>query len=313
MRSSSISPRSSPSCWRTVALALAAAAAATASIALPRATLAQQRPGGGTPAGGGAATNSIAASTAAERHVLRVCGDPDNMPFSNERQEGFENKIAALIARDLGDSVQYLWWPHRRGFVRSTLRAGECDMLVGVPSGFDPVATTKPYYRSTYYIVSRADRKPPITSIDDPALRSMKVGVNLIGYDYTNTPPAHALGARGVQVVGFSTFYGPGAGSEPQDIIEAVANKKIDVAVVWGPLAGYFAKRSTVPLTLVALPDSDIAAATGFPFAYDIAIGTRRADKSLRAQIDSVLVRRREEITQILRDYGVPTLSTARP
>lgn len=309
----SCTPRRSTFSARASALALAVLA--TACVALPRTARAQQRP----PAGGAtgtapapAPTNSIATRNAADQHVLRVCGDPDNMPFSNERQEGFENKIAALIARELGDSVHYLWWPHRRGFVRSTLRAGECDMLVGVPTGFDPVATTKPYYRSTYYIVQRADQKPPIASIDDPALRSMKVGVNLIGYDYTNTPPAHALGARGVQVVGFSTFYGPGAGSEPQDIVEAVASKKIDVAVVWGPLAGYFAKRSPVRLNLVALPDSDIAAATGFPFAYDIAIGTRRSDRALRAQIDSVLVRKRDEIAQILSDYGVPTLPAAR-
>lgn len=262
-------------------------------------SLGAQQPGPG---------NSIAATTAAGANVLRICGDPDNLPFSNERREGFENKIAALIARELGDSVHYLWWPHRRGFVRSTLRAGECDMLVGVPTGFDPVATTKPYYRSTYYIVSRADRSPQITSLDDPALRRLRVGVNMIGYDYTNTPPAHALGVRGVQVVGYSTFYGVGAGAEPQDIIDAVARKEIDVAVVWGPLAGYFAKRSPVPLTLAPLPDSDDASASGFPFAYDIAIGVRRSDRLLRAQIDSVLVRRRDEIGRILADYGIPTV-----
>ena len=271
--------------------------------------LGAQKPGpGGAPAPG-PLSNSIAATEAASEHVLRVCGDPDNLPFSNEKQEGFENKIAELIARDLGDSVHYLWWPHRRGFVRSTLRAGECDMLIGVPTGFDPVATTRPYYRSTYYIVTRSDHTPKITSLDDPALHRLKVGVNIIGYDYTNTPPAHALGARGVQVVGYNTFYGREAGSEPQDIIDAVARKEIDVAVVWGPLAGYFAKRSPVPMTLVALPDSDDASATGYPFAYDIAIGVRRSDKLLRAQIDSALVRRRDEIGRILAEYGIPTVA----
>ena len=280
----------------TPTIALAALAAALV-VPLPA-----QQP---APAGG---SGGDASARRASRPILRVCGDPDNLPFSNNKREGFENKIALLVGRDLADSVDFLWWPHRRGFVRSTLRAGECDFLVGVPTGFDPVATTKPYYRSTYYIVSRADRKPAVTSLDDPALRKLKVGVNMIGYDYTNTPPAHALGARGITAVGFPTFYGPGSEHHPQDIIEAVEKKDIDVAVVWGPLAGYFAKRSPVPLTLVALPDSDASNATGFPFAYDIAIGVRRSDKTLRAAIDSVLVRRREEIARILADYGIPTV-----
>ena len=289
----------------------AVAAAMLALGASPAGPLGAQQPGeaGRPPASSAPLGNSVIATEAARDHVLRVCGDPDNLPFSNERREGFENKIAELIARELGDSVHYLWWPHRRGFVRSTLRAGECDMLIGVPMGFDPVATTRPYYRSTYYIVTRADGSPRIASLDDPALRKLKVGVNIIGYDYTNTPPAHALGVRGIQVRGYSTFYGAGAGSEPQDIIEAVARKEIDVAVVWGPLAGYFAKRSPVPLTLVALPDSDDVAATGFPFAYDIAIGVRRSDKLLRAQIDSVLIRRRDEIARILTEFGIPTVA----
>lgn len=283
--------------------------AVVAALALGAPLGAQQGRPAGASVPAGPIGNSVVTTEAESEHVLRVCGDPDNLPFSNEKQEGFENRIAELIARDLGDSVHYLWWPHRRGFVRSTLRAGECDMLIGVPLGFDPVATTKPYYRSTYYIVTRADRSPRVTSLDDPALRKLKVGVNVIGYDYTNTPPAHALGARGIQVQGYSTFYGAGAGSEPQDIIDAVAKKDIDVAVVWGPLAGYFAKRSSVPLTLVALPDSDAASATGYPFAYDIAIGVRRSDKLLRAQIDSILVRRHDDIARILTEFGIPTVA----
>jgi len=288
---------------------LGAGCALVVALAFAAPLAAQQGKPAGTPAPSGPIGNGVAATEAASEHVLRVCGDPDNLPFSNEKQEGFENKIAALIARDLGDSVHYLWWPHRRGFVRSTLRAGECDMLIGVPLGFDPVATTRPYYRSTYYIVTRADQSPRITSLDDPALHKLKVGVNMIGYDYTNTPPAHALGARGIQVKGYSTFYGPDAGSEPQDIIDAVGKKEIDVAVVWGPLAGYFAKRSSVPLTLVALPDSDEASATGYPFAYDIAIGVRRSDKLLRAQVDSILVRRHDDIARILGEFGIPTVT----
>jgi quinoprotein dehydrogenase-associated probable ABC transporter substrate-binding protein len=245
--------------------------------------------------------------------VLRVCGDPDNLPFSNEKREGFENKIAELIARDMGEPIEYQWWPSRRGFVRNTLRARGCDLLVGVPGGFDPVASTRPYYRSTYYIVSRADRKPAVTSIDDPRLKSMRVGVHLIGNDYENTPPAHALGIRGIRAVGFNTFYGAGSDSKPEDIINAVVNRKIDVAVVWGPLAGYYAKRAGVPLTLVALPDSDAKSPTRLPFAFNITMGVRRADKGFRAQLDSILERRRPEIARILQEYGIPTVPVVEP
>jgi len=244
--------------------------------------------------------------------MLRVCGDPDNMPFSNAKEEGFDNKIAEVIARAMGDSVVYLWWPHRRGFVRSTLRAAECDVIIGVPTNFDPALETKPYYRSTYYFVSRRDRNLHVTSLDDPALKTLRVGVNLIGYDYTNTPPAEALAARGISknVKGFSTFYGPET-AKPADIIDAVVKGTIDVALVWGPLAGYYAKHASVPLELVPLPDSD--AKSGVPFAYDMAIGVRHSDQDLRATLDSILTAKGDAIRQILGEYAVPTLPPVRP
>jgi mxaJ protein len=240
-----------------------------------------------------------------DQGVLRVCGDPDNLPFSNMKGEGFENKIAALIAREMGDTVKYTWWPQRRGFVRNTLRARECDILIGAPNGFDPVIETKPYYRSTYYFVTRTDRNLRIASLDDPALKKLKIGVNVIGEDYTNTPPAHALGARGITARGYDTFYN--AEHRPEDIINAVAKGDIDVAVVWGPLAGYFAKRAAAPLTLVPLPDS--VDRTGFPFAFDIAMGMRRSDKAFKAQIDEILERTRPEIDRILEEYNVPRIA----
>ena len=250
----------------------------------------------------------LAASRSAPQsdRVLKVCADPDNLPFSNEKREGFENKLATLLAREIGDTgVAYTWWPHRRGFVRNTLRAKECDVLIGVPRGFDPVAETSPYYRSTYYFVTRTDRNFHFTSFDDPKLRGLKIAVNLIGEDYTNPPPAHALGKRGIPVVGYSTFYN--AEQRPEDIIKAVANGDVDVALVWGPLAGYFAKRASAPLTLVPLADS-VDDSTAFPLAYDIGVGVRRADKTLRAQLDSALTRRRSEILSILKEYDVPTI-----
>jgi quinoprotein dehydrogenase-associated probable ABC transporter substrate-binding protein len=237
--------------------------------------------------------------------VLRVCADPDNLPFSDSTGAGIENKLAALLAAETGRTVSYTWWPQRRGFVRNTLRAHECDALLGVPTDFDPVAATAPYYRSTYYLVSRRDRALGLTSLDDPKLRTLRLAVNVIGEDYTNTPPAHALGERGIVVArGYDTFYN--TRRRPGDIIDAVVKGDVDVAVVWGPLAGYFARRAGVPLDMVALPDTD--SLTGLPFAYDIALGVRRSDRAFRAELEGALQRRRAEVTRLLTEYGFPTL-----
>ena len=156
---------------------------------------------------------------------LRVCVDPYDMPFSNDREEGFENKIAHLVARDLNATVINYWWPSRRGVLRNSILGGFCDVMIQAPVGLDPVATTKPYYRSTYYFVYRADRGLQIHSLDDTVLKHLKIGVNLIGYDQTNTPPAHALGPRGiVGLVGFGNFLNPDPKADhPEDIIDAVA------------------------------------------------------------------------------------------
>ena len=245
-----------------------------------------------------------------QKHNLRVCADPQNMPFSNKKREGFDNKIADVIARELGDSVSYAWWPSRRGYLRNTLSAGTCDLVIGVPVGFDPVATSKPYYRSTYYIVSRADKKLAVTSLDDARLKKLRVGVNLLDGDYTNTPPAHALSAHGITgtgVVGFPGFYDEE--HQPGEIIDSLAKGNIDVALVWGPIAGWFAKKSGVPMSMTALPDSDSA---DLPFAYSVAIGTRRSDRELRTLIDEILVRKKPEIDKILMEYNVPTVGTTR-
>ena len=241
---------------------------------------------------------------------LRVCVDPYDMPFSNDKEEGFENKIAHVVARDLNAAVVNFWWPQRRGFLRNTILAGFCDVMIEAPMGFDPVALTKPYYRSTYYFVYRADRGLAVRSLDDTVLKRLKIGVNIIGYDYTNTPPAHALGARGiVGLVGFGNFLNPDPKADhPEDIVHAVARDSIDVAVMWGPLAGYWVKRESVPLTMVALPDTD--AVSGMRFAFDMAMAVRHRDKALKATLDSVIDRRHGEITEILRQYNVPMLET---
>jgi quinoprotein dehydrogenase-associated probable ABC transporter substrate-binding protein len=242
---------------------------------------------------------------------LRVCADPDNLPFSNERQEGFENKIAQFLAQEMGATLKYTWWPQRRGFLRNTISAKACDVLIGVPKEYDPVFTTRPYYRSTYVLVYRQDRERGIRSLDDTALKHLKIGVNLIGDDYQNPPPAQALAARGVvgNLVGFGTFYS--AEQRPEAIIHAVARGDVDIAIVWGPLGGYFAPRESVALAVVPLPDS-VDRITSLPMAYDIAMGVRRADRAaLGQQLNDIIARRQAEITRILEEYHVPTLRLA--
>ena len=134
------------------------------------------------------------------RGQFRVCADPQNMPHSNEKLEGFENKIAALVARELGETTRYTWWGQRRGFIRNTMNAtleeGRCDVVIGVPEGYDLVRTTKPYYRSTYVFVYQKDKGPQVRTLDDPILKKVKIGVHLLGDDYTNPPPVHELSKR---------------------------------------------------------------------------------------------------------------------
>jgi mxaJ protein len=132
-----------------------------------------------------------------QRH-LRVCADPNNLPFSNRQLEGFENRIADLLAREMNATVDYTWWAQRRGFIRNTLKAGDCDVVIGLPMVSEMALTTKPYYRSTYVFVYRQDKGLNVRSFDDPILRKIKIGVHLIGDDFANTPPAHALTARGI-------------------------------------------------------------------------------------------------------------------
>ena len=239
-----------------------------------------------------------------ETRVLRVCADPNNMPFSNERREGFENKIAELVAKDLGARVEYTWWAQRRGFFRSTLRAGLCDLVAGVPSSFELAQTTSPYYRSTYVFVYRKGGGVDVHSFDDPALKNLKIGVQMIGDDFANTPPAHALTNRHITNVRGYMVYGDYSKPSPSaNIIEAVERREIDVAVVWGPLAGYFARRHAGLEVVPVSPQIDLPF---LPFVYDISMGVRRGDNALRDEIEGASERRRAEIEKILDEYGVP-------
>ncbi|HEX8500368.1 MAG TPA: substrate-binding domain-containing protein [Pyrinomonadaceae bacterium] len=244
--------------------------------------------------------------------VLRVCADPNNLPFSNERGEGFENKIAELLAADMHERLEYTWWAQRRGFFRNTLRAGACDVVLGVPSSFELAATTAPYYRSTYVFVYRKGGGVSVRSFDDEVLRRVKVGVQLVGDDGANTPPAHALAARGVvgNVRGYTLYGDYREPNPPARIVEAVARGEVDVAVAWGPLAGYFVPRQRVALEVVPVsPQLDLPF---LPFVYDISMGVRRGDEELRLKLEDFLERRRPEVERILDDYGVPRAPEAR-
>jgi mxaJ protein len=239
---------------------------------------------------------------------LRVCADPNNLPFSNRRQEGFENRVAELIGSELKAAVRYTWWPQRRGFIRNTLAAHKCDLVMGIPFGAERVLTTRPYYRSSYVFVYRKDRNLNIRSLDDPALRTLKIGVQLIGDDYANTPPVHALSRRGIvgNLVGFSVFGDYSQENPPARIIDAVVAGDVDLAVAWGPLAGYFARRSDVPLEIV--PVSPAVDPPGLRFTFDLSLGVRPGDEGLKSEMEGVLERKQTEIDRTLVDYGVPLL-----
>jgi mxaJ protein len=253
-----------------------------------------------------ASGGQAARKTPPTRRMLRVCADPNNLPFSNDREEGFENKLASLVAADMGADVRYTWWAQRRGFVRNTLNARACDAIMGVPTRFELAGTTRPYYRSTYVFVQRADDRRHVASFDDDVLRQLRIGVQMIGDDGANAPPAHALAARHIirNVIGYPVYGNYRTPNPPARIVEAVARGEIDVAVAWGPLAGYFADREAVPLRLT--PVAPRADSPVLPFVFDISMGVRRKDDALRAKLDEIIGRRRGDIERILDAYHVP-------
>jgi quinoprotein dehydrogenase-associated probable ABC transporter substrate-binding protein len=241
-----------------------------------------------------------------------VCSDPNNLPFSNRAEQGFENRLAELLGEELGMEVRYTWWAQRRGFVRNTLGAGECDLIAGLPSGYELVETTAPYYRSTYVFVTRRDLTPPIESIDDPRLRRLRIGVHLIGDDYAAPPPATALARRGIvrNLKGYSIYGDYREPNPPARLVDAVAKGEVDVAVAWGPLGGYFAGREPVPLRVTPLREGGDG--PGLPFVFSMAMGVRKGDTTLARRIDAVLHRRRGDVRRILQQYGIPLVAGSR-
>ncbi|MBV9764234.1 MAG: substrate-binding domain-containing protein [Acidobacteriaceae bacterium] len=235
--------------------------------------------------------------------ALRVCADPNNLPFSNEQGQGFENKLAELVSGKLGEQLQYTWWSERKSFIKNSLDAGRCDVVMGVPTALESVTATRPYYRSTYAFVSRHDRDLRVTSLDDARLTQLRIGIHVVGDDYA--PPAVALARRGItqNIAGFSLFGEYGAPNPARKLIDAVARGDVDIAIVWGPFAGYFAQCEDTPLDIVPVAPSMFL---GIPFTYEISLGVRKGDQALKTKLDSVLESESKKIQQILVQYGVP-------
>jgi quinoprotein dehydrogenase-associated probable ABC transporter substrate-binding protein len=262
----------------------------------------------------GAAANAQSAPSGlhSSSTMLRVCADPNNLPFSNRQQQGFENAIANLLAKDLGRRVAYTWFPQRRGFIRNTLASGRCDVVMGVPEGYRLALTTMPYYRSSYVFVVRKDRGLDISSFDDARLANLRIGIHAIGDDYNNGPPAHALAARGLvnHIVGYS-IYGDYSNPDPtRALIDAVADDDIDVAIAWGPLAGYFAAREREPLD-VRFVRSDGSSIS--PMRFAIAMGVRKDDVALQQRLNRFIAHHFTQIDEVLQRFDVPIVMPDQP
>lgn len=245
------------------------------------------------------ATVLFSAAVIAAQTPITICADPQNPPFSTRQRTGFENKIADAIGAGLNQPVHFHWVRMGRGFVREVVNKGQCDALIAVPVGMRGLLTTEPYYRSTYVFVTRSSDEP-IASLDDPRLRDLKIGVQILDDDYA--PPARALARRQLtkNVVGFEMDESAGA------IVNAVVNKKVDASIVWGPLAGYYAKRYGRKLRLQPVtPEFD---PPQLPFTFEIAVGVRKSEPELLSRLNSAIQRAQPKIDQILRAYGVPLL-----
>lgn len=239
---------------------------------------------------------------------LRVCADPSNLPYSNKAREGFENKIADILAADMKAQVDYFWFAGHRSFMRRTLLDGVCDVVISAPSGLPGTVTTRPYFRSFYMAVTRANDAHGFSSFDDPWLKEAKIGLQLVGNEGATTPPAMSLAARGANahITGFAMWADDSDPTPQGRIVDAVADGAIDIAFVWGPFAGHFAKRRGAALRLD--PIMSDSAQPELSFVFPMAVAVRKTDMALRDRLQEALDRHPLEIEAILREAGVPFL-----
>ena len=246
------------------------------------------------------------AAMARAQAPLRICADPDNLPFSNRAGQGLDQRVAVLIAHDLHRTPVFVWTRSRRGFVREQFNRDACDVLPGVPVGLRGVAVTEPYYTSSYVFVTRASDRLQISSFTDPQLQDRRIGLQILEEDFA--PPSVPLIRAGhaPQLIGFNGF-----GSAEGDVVRAVARGKVGVACVWGPVAGFYAAHSPTPLTLSAVqPRRDVS---GIPFTYAIGLGVHKRDAALLAQINASIPRLQPQIQRLLASYHVPLVPTEAP
>lgn len=230
---------------------------------------------------------------------FRVCADKDNLPYSNDQLEGFENKIAELIAKDLGKKVTYQFWYDRIGFIRNTLNAKRCDVIMGTVAGNDMMLTSKPYYRSGYVFVYRKDSGYDIKDWDSQDLHKGKIGV--VG----QTPPSRPMHDKGLMDNARPYRIMRDLNLPPSFIIDDLVKGEIDIAILWGPIAGYYAKRASIPLVVVPAPEYEQENVHGKEY-WNISVGVRKKDKERIAVINEVLQRRAADIEKILDEYGIP-------
>lgn len=234
---------------------------------------------------------------------FKVCADPENMPYSNSKQEGFENKIAEVLAKDLGLKLTYQFWPDRFGFYRNTINAKRCDVIIGTSEGNDVLRTSKPYYRSGHVYVWRKESNYNITDWTSPDLKKGIIGV--VG----ESPATIAMDQNDLITNARPYRMQRDLNLPPSYLIDDLAKKEIDVAIAWGPIGGYFAKQSKVPMEVRMIPEyvgrDVINSAKGKEF-WNISVGVRKKDKERMEKIQASLDRNADKITKILDDYGIP-------
>lgn len=236
-----------------------------------------------------------------DRSVLRVCADPANMPFSNDKGEGFENKLAELFAGRLGVEVRYTWFPQAFGFIRRTLGERKCDVVMGYVQGHPLVQNTNHYYRSAYVLVTRANSDlTDVAALGDPRLAGKAIGI------IAGTPPATIMASNGLIATAksFKLTVDRRYQSPARDMVAEIASGALDAGVLWGPIGGYYARESTVPLVIKPL-----VMESGEPrMVYRITLGLRPLEPDWKHRLNELIAGNEEEILAILRDYGVPLL-----
>jgi mxaJ protein len=232
---------------------------------------------------------------------FKVCTDPDNMPYSDVRQEGFEDKIAALLAKDLGKKLSFAYAYNRQGFLRNTINANRCDVIMGTSSDYDALRTSTPYYRSGYVFVWRKDSNYNITDWDSPDLKKGIIGI------VDKSPATVPLNDHNLMANARPYRLQRDLNLPPSFIIDDLVKGDIDVAIVWGPIGGYYAKRSKVPLEVRLIPDYNEVNIRGKEF-WNISVGVRKKDKERIKMINEALERNKDKIADILAEYGIPTV-----